>query len=173
MKYLKLIILSIILISFVGCKIFEKTIIIPKTTIQGVLDSKFPIKKNMVLMKHTLSDPKVYFNGKNIGIKVNYKGMYLEKEIDADVDVAGKIFYNQKKGAFYLQNFDIVSFDVNDMNFTPSDKLKNGLINVLNNYIAKYPVYKLKQGDVKQSLAKLLLKDVSVQGNNLVILLSL
>lgn len=173
MKFLKLIMLSIILMSFVGCKVFEKTVVVHKSKIQDALDSKFPIEKNMVVMKHTLSDPKVYFSGENIGIKFNYKGMYLEKQIDANIDVAGKIFYNQKKGAFYLQNFDLVSFDVNEMNFTTSNKLKNGLLNVLNNYIDKYPVYKLKQTDVKQNLAKLLLKDISVDGNNLVIRLSL
>ncbi len=170
-----LILLSILCLSifsiFFNCSKFRKEIKIPQETIQKALAEKFPYDKNAVIARITLSEPKVYFKDSCIGIQMMYVGNFLEKEVAGDIDFNGHIVYEE--GTFYIANFEIVNFTVDEKEFTSKGKLKKVVIKIIKNYIDGYPVYRLKQSDFKQNLAKLLLKDITFEGDNINILIGL
>lgn len=165
----KLIIAAVLLV-FVGCG-FKKEIVIPRDTIQTTLDKKFPFDRSMVVLRITLMEPKIYFKNTNIGINLKYWGSYLEKEIEGTMDLNGHIRY--EKGSFYLDSLDIVEVSMNEKEFSSNGKLRKIVISLLKNYLECYPVYKLKQSDFKQNLAKLLLRDITVDGDNLKVVVGL
>jgi hypothetical protein len=166
----KLIIVVLLVSLLVSC-CFKKEIVISRDAIQTMIDKKFPDDHNMVFMRIILMDPKIYFKNTNIGINLLYKGNYLEKEIEGKLDFNGHIRY--KKGAFYLDSLEIVEVSMNEKEFSSNGKLNKIILNTLKNYLDNYPVYKLKQSDFKQNLAKLLLQDITVDGDNLKVVVGL
>ncbi len=164
--------LLILVVGLGGCGKFEKEILIPKSKIQSMVAKKFPYKKNAIIAKMNLSSPQVYFRETNIGLKLDYYGNFLEKEINGLIDFNGQIFYKPEKGAFYIKNFKIVDIVINEANFSDKKKLKSAVLKIVSNYLEDYPVYRLNPTDFKQSIAKLLLKSVSVKDDNLSVLLS-
>ncbi len=163
--------LLILLLFFTGCLNFEKEIIIPKSKIQSMIDKKFPYELNVVIATAELNSPKIYFQGSNIGMKLNYSGTFLDNKVNGVIDFNGEILYRPEQGAFFLNNFNIVDISINDSNFKGIDKFKSILVGVVNNYLKNYPVYKLKPKNFKQKLAKLFLKEVKTQGGQLLLLI--
>lgn len=159
-----LIILSLIPL-LIGCKAFQKEIIISKDIIQSALDSKFPYNKSMLLARVELKEPTIYFKNTNVGINLKYWANFLEKEIEGTVDLNGHIRY--EKGSFYMDSLELKEISMNEKEFSSEGKLRKILINLIKNYLECFPVYKLKQSDFKQSVAKLLLRDITVEGDNL------
>lgn len=156
---------------FGGCGAFKKEIVIPKATIQDMLDKKFPIEKVTLLVRVTMSEPKIYFKNGNIGIIIKYWADALGKEVDGIVDVNTHVRYDN--GSFYLSNIEIPMISMNDKEVDQDDKVSKVILSILRNYLETYPVYKLKQTDFKQNLAKLLLKDITVESESLKVLIGL
>lgn len=174
MKKIICVLVMMVLMSVVGCGKIEKTITISKEKIQEAVNVKFPIDKNMILARVTMANPKVYFANENIGFICEYAGQALSKSVNITVDVQGKLVYNKDKGEFYLQNFEVIAYNVNSSaNFEMNSEIRDGIVNILNNYMDKYPVYTLSKKDMKQRAAKRILKDIRVDGDNLLVMLSL
>lgn len=165
-KYL-LVILT--LFSTIGCGHYEKEILVSKDQIQSAIDKKFPYDKNLVVVRLTLDSAQIYFKETNIGVSLAYYGNFLRKEISGRVDFNGEIYYRPKKGAFYLREFEIVEFSVNQNDFSNSEKLQATVLKMLKNYLDDYPVYTLRRSDFKQNMARMVLKEVYVVGDNLAI----
>jgi hypothetical protein len=166
----KLFILALIPL-IIGCKTFQKEIVIPRDTIQSAIDKKFPFDRSMIVMRITLMEPKIYFKETNIGINLRYWGSYLEKEIEGKIDLNGHIRY--EKGAFYMDSLQLVEATLNEKEFSSDGKFQKILVNLIKNYLECFPLYKLKQSDIKQNLARLLLRDISVDGDSLKIIIGL
>ena len=162
-------ILTFVLIAIASCGQFQKEIFISKAQIQEMIDKKFPYDKNMIIARLTLDSPVVYFKEKNIGLKLNYYGKFLEKEVKGFIDFNGQLLYKQEKGAFYLSDFNIVDIAVDNSAFSNDDKFKTTVSTVATKYLDKFPVYKLDQNDFKKNLASLLIKNVRAQNEQLVI----
>lgn len=162
--------MSVIAVLFVsGCGNFHKTIFIPRATIQGLIDKKFPIDRNLIIARLTLETPRVYFKDQNVGIKMNYKGNFLTDEIKGYFDVNGRIEYKQERAAFYLTDINIEEFEVNGLNFSNSEKIKSVIQNIANNCLGMYPVYQLNQKNFSQKIAKVFLKELTIKDESLVI----
>lgn len=162
--------MSVIVLLFVtGCSHFHKTIVIPRSTLQGLVDKKFPIDKNMIVARFTIDNPIVYFKDQNIGIKMNYKGNFLVDEIKGLVDVNGRIAYKQESASFYLTDINIEEFKVNGLNLSKEKKIKKVIQNVANHCLKGFPVYKINQKKFRQNLAKIFLKSLTIKDEALVI----
>lgn len=153
----------------INCGKFQKDIKIPRTKIQQIIDKKFPYHKNVVIAKLTFDSPLVYLKDKNIGMKLNFYGNFLKKEIKGNVDFNGQLSYRQEKGEFYLTNLDIVNISVNEVNFSNEDELKALSLKITKNFLDDYPVYSLKQTDFEENIAKLLIRNVKIEGEELII----
>ncbi|MBN2310460.1 MAG: DUF1439 domain-containing protein [Candidatus Hydrogenedentes bacterium] len=154
-----------------GCGSVQKEIAIPKSTIQEMVDAKFPYDKNVVVARFTLRSPEIYLAEPNIGMKLAYSANFLSKKISGTVDFNGQIVYKAEEGAFYLSDFDIVEIAVEQANFSDQAQLKDAIHEVVNNYLDGFPVYRLNPDDFKQNLSKLLLKDVRVHGDDVIVVL--
>jgi hypothetical protein len=150
-----------------GCGNIHKTIIIPRATLQSLINKKFPIDKNIIIARFKIDSPDVYFKDQNVGIKMNYKGNFLADEIEGYMDVNGRIMYKQDKGAFYLTDINIEEFEVNGLNFSNANKMKFVIQNIANNFLEKYPVYYLNQKSFRQKVAKIFLKKLTIKDETL------
>jgi len=164
---------GLILLGSLRCGIVVKDIHIPRSTIQKLLDKKFPYDKNAVIARFVLDSAQVYFKDKNIGMKLSYYGNFLNKEVSGIVDFKGSMTYKSETGAFYLSDFDIVDIRVNQANFSHKGKLRQTVRQITNNYLSTYPVYRLNQKDFKQNITRFLLKKVRIQGQNLIVTVGL
>ncbi|MCP4599521.1 MAG: DUF1439 domain-containing protein [Proteobacteria bacterium] len=172
MSKIKVLILLSALV-FIGCGTVKEEVSVSKSQIQEIVAKKFPYEKNAIIAKFKLHSPQVYFKDKNIGMKLEYVGSLLNKEIKGHIDFIGRITYRSKSAAFYLDNLQLVDITVDNSSFSNKEKLKSIVSNILNNYMNDYPVYSLNPNDFKQNAAKLLLKDISVKGDSLVLTLSI
>jgi hypothetical protein len=152
-----------------GCGNFHRTITIPRAKLQSLINKKFPIDRNLILARLTLETPDVYFKDQKVGIKMNYKGNFLADKIEGHMDVNGRITYKQKKGAFYLTDIKIEEFEVNGLNLSNEENFKNVVQNVANNCLEEYPVYQLSQKNFRQKIAKIFLKELTINKEALVI----
>lgn len=173
MKFIQTIKMLLIIssITIIYCGKFQKEIFIPRTLIQNAVEKKFPYNKNAILARLTLSEPVTYLEDTSIGMRLKYKGSFLEKEIKGDLDFNGSIRY--EKGKFFLENFEIVELTMDEKEFNSKGKLQKIIFNIIDNYFDCYPIYTLKQSDFKQNIAKMLLKDITVSGDSLCILIGI
>jgi hypothetical protein len=147
---------------------------VSRDKIQGLLEKKFPIVKDAVLAKLTLHSPKVFFHGGNhIGIRLQYDAGVLGKQAAGEVAFHGPPVYRADEGAFYLSSLTIDELTINDDSLSQKEKLRERISSVLDAVIPHVPLYHLRQQDFKHKLAKLLLKQVRVEGEELVLTMGL
>lgn len=164
----------ITMIAFFGCNPMEKEVSISKSTIQKMTEKKFPIEKESTYAKIRLASPQVYFSGDSIGMKMQYTATILIKQLTGTVSFKCKPVYKPENTSFFMSNFELTDFTVNGVNnFIGKDKLMQLISMAVNGMFNDTPLYQLNPNDYKQNLAKMLLKSVTVKGDNLVLLLSL
>jgi hypothetical protein len=165
--WLRMTLLALVL-STAACG-YQKDVTVSREKIQGLLEQKFPIEKDAVLAKLKLNSPKVYFQGSDIGMKLQYESSLLGKSVAGEVSFHGAPVYKPEEGAFYLSSLTIVEFTVDEHNLSDKEKFRAKVSSVLDAVIPRVPLYRLKQEDFKHQLAKLLLKRIRVEGENLIL----
>ena len=155
-------------LSGVACG-FQRDVTIRKYEIQNVIDPQFPVEKDVIIAKAELKYPDIYFNGDHLGMKLQYTGRFLKKPAEGQIDLRGPLIYKPEKGAFYLSKIEIVNFSVNKDSHSSKDKLQGTFEAILGDFIVTIPIYRLKQKDFKEDLAKLQLKKIHVENENLIL----
>jgi hypothetical protein len=149
---------------------FQRDVTIRKYEIQNVIDPQFPVEKDVIIAKAELKYPDVYFfKGDHLGMKLQYTGRFLKKPAEGQIDLRGSLIYKPEKGALYLSKIEIVDFSVNKESRPNKDKLQGTLEAILSDFIVTIPIYRLKQKDFKEDLAKLQLKKIRVENENLIL----
>ena len=163
----------IMMLAFWGCQP-EKEISISRSTIQKMTENKFPIEKDSRLADIKLFSPQVFFINDCIGMTIQYSAILFIKEVSGTVSFKCKPVYKQENTSFYMNNFELINITINNVNsFNGKDQLMSLISIAVNGFFNDMPLYQLNPNDYKQNMAKMLLKDVSVKGDNLVLLLSL
>jgi hypothetical protein len=168
---LRMILLALAL-STAAC-VNQKDVAVPREKIQGLLEQKFPIDKDVLLAKLTLRSPKVYFQGNDLGMRLQYAASLLGKVVAGQVAFHGAPVYRPEEGAFYLSSLTIAEFSVDEHNLSNKEKLREKVSVMLDAVMPHVPLYRLKQEDFKHLLAKLLLKKIRVEGENLILTMGL
>jgi hypothetical protein len=161
--------LLVVLLVAVGCDKFKKDIPIPRVTIQEGLEKAFPYTKNIIIAKLTISDPVVYFKGENLGVKINYIASSIGKDYKGFADLYGEVYYRKDMGSFCMKGFKLVEASANDAYLSNNNKIQTAIESVMNNYLDKFPIYKLKVSEYKQNLARLLLQEIRIVGDKLIV----
>ena len=149
---------------------------VPATTIQNLIEPKFPIQMEQYWLTLALCNPLVKLNesANKIGIELTLR-LSAPGNIGSEWRglVEGRLDYNREKGEFYflepvLKLADIEGFFAQYQNLilTMAGTLLTGLF-------AATPIYKLDQEDFRHLLTKLLLKSVTVHKDQLLIELGL
>lgn len=151
------------------------TIEITEQELQDKVSAMMPMVKKKFFIAVTVSDPIVdLINESNqIGILVNIK-VSAPGGIKGSgkANIKGALIYNKEKGAFYLDNPTIVSMDVDKVSNKFSSKIQKISQLALSKALSRYPVYKFKDDNMKQQLAKAVLESITVENERLLITLS-
>ncbi len=164
-----LLIISTLIIT--SCSRAEYKINISEKKVNDIISAKFPYDKNLIIARLILENPYIDFFNNKVAIDFDYKGNLLDKTIFGSVSVDGDIIYKKEHGKFYLSNFEIRDIVLNSENVNDKSKVIRAINEILVNYFDKIPVYTLKSGDFKESLVKLLLKDIETEEDNFIITL--
>jgi hypothetical protein len=160
-------------LSNVACG-YRADVKVSREKIQNLIEKKFPIEKDAVLAKLSLHSPKVLFHGgSQIGMRLQYDAALLGKHALGEIAFHGPPVYKPEEGAFYLSALTIDEFTINDDSLSHKEKLRDRVSSVLDKVIPHVPLYRLRQQDFKQKLAKLLLKQVRVGDEDLVLTMGL
>ncbi len=87
--------------------------------------------------------------------------------------VQGTLKYNAKEGAFYLNNPKIIELNINEIPPQFHEQVKKLAQAALAKSLTRHPVYKLKDNNMKQQLAKTMLQSMEVKDQTLVVTLGL
>jgi hypothetical protein len=90
-----------------------------------------------------------------------------------EVMIKGILDYHPKEGAFYFINPTITSLAIDKVPSKFMPRIKKIAQTALTKAMAVYPVYKFKDDDLKQTLAKAVLKSLKVSNEKLVLTLGL
>ena len=144
--------------------------------LQAHLDQGFPLEKGVLIFSLQLRNPKVTLRDGSdrihfrvdVGTSVRIDGVIPE----GTAEVASPLRYVPEKGDLYLSDPDVVLH----LDALEGDRLArvNEIANLLlKDFAARRPVYRLTDEDLKQSVARAVLRDVRVEGGVLQIHLGL
>ena len=154
---------------------FRKRLVFERQQLQEKVAAKFPLKKRKALIATTFSKPRVILAegaermGIALAIEVSAPGVKYGGEIEAD----GEIHYRPRRGEFSVVNCRIRRLEVEDLPEKYQKLVHTLAEKVVELYLSDLPVYRLDQGNFKQSLAKLVLKSVNIENGQLVVIVGL
>jgi phosphoribosylformylglycinamidine (FGAM) synthase PurS component len=87
--------------------------------------------------------------------------------------ITGSITYNPTQGSFHLLNPKVAYLHIDDIDEQYQPKIKQMVQKAISNAMANFPLYKLKDNDLKQKLAKSVLESVVISNGKLLVNLNL
>jgi len=135
--------------------------------LQRHLEKGFPLTKGVLVFNLQLTDPKValrdgsdriHFSVK-VGTNLRIQGITPEGTAEVETGLR----YEPERGELYMSQPDVI-LHLDAMKSEHLERM-NEIANVLlREFAAEQPLYRLKEADLKQSVAKAVLKDVRVEG---------
>ncbi|NOX67382.1 MAG: DUF1439 domain-containing protein [Chlorobi bacterium] len=153
---------------------FSYTVEITEPELQEKILKIMPLVKNKFFVTVTLSEPKVDLQSENNNIAI-----FCRVEVTAPggikgtgkVKVSGSLKYEQKKYEFFLKDPVLESLEIDKVPDKFIPKIKNMSQQIITKVLAKRPVYKLKDNNLKHKLAKSLLQSITVKDEILYVVL--
>ncbi len=152
-----------------GCGV-TYTISLTASDLQQSLQRKLPISKSKLLVTATLRALDVEFMEDDNRI-------LLRPEVDLSLVgqnllrgravVAGQIRYAPESGEFFFDQPSVVELDIEGLPESLRPTAEEVIARCAEGTLATTPVYRLKQTDFKQSLAKVILKSVRIRHGRL------
>jgi len=134
-----------------------------------------PMEKKKLFVKVVLSQPEV-----DLSVGNNKIGVFSNIEVIAPGGIKaegkakfnGSLSYNAENHEFYFHNPEIISLESNSIPPKLMPKVKELAQTTASTYLAKKPVYKLNDKNLKHKLAKSVLESIEVKNNKLMVKLS-
>lgn len=153
---------------------FSYTLEITEPELQEKVLKIMPLVKKKFFVTVTLSEPKVDLQSENNNIAIFFrvdvtapggiKGM-------GKLKVSGSLKYEPKKYEFFLKDPVLESLEIDKVPDKFMPKIKNMSQNIITKVLAKRPVYKLRDNNLKHKLAKSLLQSITVKNEILYLVL--
>lgn len=184
MKKIALLLSVLLIVGAVGTYFYFSgkvyTIKLTETQLQEKLQKKMPINKTVLfIVQITLDNPRVQLvdgsNRINAGLDV-ILNITVDKQplpLGGSVDVSGGITYNSKTAKFFLTDPIIENLKVQGLPSKHTNKANKALSKVLTKFYKDNPVYTLRATDAKKAAAKLVLKTVKIENQELVVTLGI
>jgi hypothetical protein len=87
--------------------------------------------------------------------------------------ITGELKYVADEGAFYLQSPQIISLESTDISANMLPKVRELAQLAVQEFLARKPVYRLQDDNIKHNLAKAVLQSLKVENNKVVVELGL
>ncbi|VAW61508.1 hypothetical protein MNBD_GAMMA11-2537 [hydrothermal vent metagenome] len=151
---------------------FSYTLEISEKELQEKVSKMMPLEKKKYFVTVILSEPVIDLTGGN-----NEIGIFSHVKIIAPgsiegagkVKITGSLRYDSKTGSFFFKHPEIVSLEVNDVPEKYMPNIKKIAQSAVSKILATRPVYKLKDDNLKQKLAKSVLKSIKVENKKLLV----
>ena len=154
----------------------EFVITITESQIRNKVAEKLPIAKTyLLLFDITLSNPRIDLeNGSNringgMDVKISIKINGKDRELSGMIDISGGLKYVSGEGDFYLTNTQIETLSVQGVPEKYEQTVVKTLKTFISDYFNKNPVYSLKASDLKQAAAKMILKSIIIEGEEVIV----
>ncbi len=154
---------------------FSYTLEITEGELQQRLETIMPLERSQYFVTVKLSKPKVNLLPSNnrIGITSNISasipGLLQGK---GRATITGSIRYDSKRGAFYLDKPVIEKLQVDNLPKKYLPQVKDMAQKALSKSLSSKPLYQLNDKDLRQKLAKSMLKGISIKNETLFVELS-
>lgn len=154
---------------------FSYTLEISEKELQQRADSMMPLERSQYFVKVTLSNPKLELLPSNnrIGMSSNISasipGGFQGK---GRATITGSLRYDNQRGAFYLDKPVIEELHIDNLPDQYLPQIKNIVQNALSKSLSSKPLYQLNDKDLRQKLAKSMLKEINIKNKTLFIELS-
>jgi len=140
---------------------------------------KLPFRKTyLIVFDVNLDNPRIMLvDGTNrvaAGLDVMVEAKIGKKPpVRGSVDLSGNVRYAPEDGEFYLVKPEIEKLTVEGISLSDSERVDEVLTKALASFFKNRPIYTLKESDTKQAAARLILKNVAVDGGELILTLGL
>ena len=158
----------------------EYVIKITELQIQEKMREALPLSKTyLFVFQVSLDSPRIELtNGSDriragLDITMNVKLGNEDLPLGGSVDASGGVKYVSNEGSFYLTDPEVENLSIQGVPQQYADRVTQVVELALAEYYSAHPVYRLKTDDIKQATAKLVLKDVTIQNQELVVTLGI
>ena len=155
---------------------FEYTLEFTEVQLQEKISAMMPVTKQTMMATIVVDSAKLeLIEGSDklaIAAKLNAK-LLGNLNATGNLKIQGTLSYNAKEGAFYLKDPEIIDLNINEIPPNFHDQIKQLAQKGVTKKLSEQPVYKLKDDDIKQSLAKSMLKSLQVKNKILIATLGL
>ena len=144
----------------------EDDVLIRKFLIDLYLNYKFPISKNFLIGKITLSDPNIKFNEEKqlVNLKFNYLIDLNKKNFGGDFQISSSVIYIQKEKVIKIQSPKIENLSLSDKALN-KDSISS-LNSILSNTVDGLTIYKIEDSFLSKSSHP---KEIILQENGVLI----
>lgn len=152
----------------------DYTLELSQEQIQQAVQARMPVKVQQMFSTLTLSNPTVILqeNSDRLGVETdllfNIGGAATGKGRGL---IDGNIVFVREKGEFHLTDPQIRSLKIDGVSPQLQEPIRQLADSAAKQALAAKPIYTLDDADLKQKLAKAVLKSVAVQGGKLALFL--
>ncbi len=169
---------ALILATLAACAtgLLQKEMVFSQAQLQKKVDAFFPIDENKALLRVRFSHPQVILppGGERIGLALDVRVQLPGgKKARGRVHMDSGLIYDADRGEIALSDLRLDSLDVEGVPEDFESGLQAVAEVVAKRYLAQIPVYRLHADDYKESLARLVLKSVSVRDGEVVAVIGL
>ncbi|MEH6348068.1 MAG: DUF1439 domain-containing protein [Bermanella sp.] len=155
---------------------FEYTLEFTQPELQAKISAMMPVTKKTMLATVVVDNAKLELieGSDKLAIAAKLNAVLLGNlNATGDLKIQGTLSYNAKEGAFYLKDPEIIELNINEIPPRFHDQIKQLAQKGVAKKLSNQPVYKLKDDDMKQNLAKSMLKSLQVKNKTLIATLGL
>ena len=165
--------LGVVCALFMGCSV-SYTISLTASDIQQSLQRKLPISKSKLLVTATVRALDVEFMESDNRILLRPEvdlSLVGQSALRGRAVVAGQIRYAPETSEFFFDDPMVVEVAIEGLPASLRPTAEEIIARCAEGYLATTPVYRLRQSDFKQSLAKMILKSVRARNGRLEIVI--
>jgi len=151
------------------------TLEITEEELQNKVSAMMPLEKSKFFVKVILSNPEVDLLKDNNKISVLSNINVIAPagiKGSGNARITGSLTYDQSSAAFFFKNPTIENIDIDNFPEKHIPKAKSIAQTIARKMLTTQPIYKLKDNNLKHSLAKSILKSVTVVNEALLVELS-
>lgn len=152
----------------------DLTLTFTREDLQQRVAAKFPFDQKLLFITVTYNNPQVLLNdgSDRVGISLDANAKLAGDQL-VKGHVAGdwQVRYEPAEGSFFFDDPKIDRFDIDGLPPSTQEQVARVAKPLIEEYLRRVPVYRLKPGDLRQDIARSVLKSVAVKQGKLFVVI--
>lgn len=156
----------------------EMEVRISQAQIQRALERSLPVTRTyLAIFELTLDNPRVQLEAGSgrvragLDIALAIKSTEGRETFRGSADASGVPSFVAGEAGFYLQAIEVEDLQIEGLEDRQLERLRGVVQLALSEYYRRFPIYRLKDESMRQRLARMALKDVEIEGHEVIITL--